>query len=806
MAEKSAVTAEGSGIFESLFGGFSNGLSIFTNNPFRRKNETNLPTEENSSGEKENDNEFDLSAKMVVNDEVGISGQEQLEGIGHKKKVKKAAGLKAVLENAAGGDLLEEQDTGAAPTTTASEEKTPDSSQEKMKKVKRADEEVVSEKKRRKTESVQDVVGDENLRSGSSDSRKRKTEPTASGGASADEEAAGLDGTTGPATKSKVKKGAESEQLRGLRHSARNTKKRLNEDLLFSTGIARKERKLEKTSAGMDEAEDLGVEKDLKSAAKRGPQEVDGGEEKQKKKTKRLEEIGPESDAPNKDNEEEQVLVAPPPSSAPVMETRSGSKRKKDSNVEELYEKKRRGTVDGKQNAKGQKGNEEEGGVEATELAARLRGKRKLSSEDEGEDAVHGTKKKKTTRDERRDNEERLSRTIFVGNLPVSLKPKQLLREFCQFGAVESARLRSVPLVDTKMPRKAAVITGQLNESRSSLNGYVVFHKEESAKAALAHNMTEFHGKHIRVDMATAPRKGDKIGESGIEYDRSRSIFVGNLPFDVEDEEVYSLFQGKTPDLEVEAVRIVRDPQTSIGKGFAFVCFKKKVGATTALDNAEFTRLRNRQLRIIRFGFQRKQTGGSLLARRSSGRYTSKPRPGAEERINKRSVLSYEGTRSSKVDGRPGKTTGPARTSHKGKSNEKGKCSKSGKTEKNNVVRKRPAVAARKVASQGNAGAVVPVGGKRKREDKGVLCLPPPPPASTSAQLTGKLWSVVRSVGSYASSSFKDLLLDPESNSSSMGGSMRKLLFNFEKRPESTGATALRELSLVPSTRKIRRH
>ncbi|CAM6110147.1 unnamed protein product [Calypogeia fissa] len=743
MAEKSAVIAEGSGIFESLFGGFSNGLSIFTNNPFRRKNETNLTTEENSSGEKENDNEFDVSAKMVVNDEVGISGQEQLEGIGHKKKVKKAAGLKAVLENAAEGDLPEEEDTGAAPTTTASEQKTPDSSQEKVKKVKRADEEVVSEKKRRKTESVQDVVGDENLRSGSSDSRKRKTEPIASGGASADEEAAGLDGTTGPATKSKVKK-----------------------------GIARKERKLEKTSAGMDEAEDLGVEKDLKSTAKTGPQEVDGGEEKQQKKTKRLEEIWPESDATNKDNEEEQVLVAPPPSSAPVMETRSGSKRKKDSNVEELYEKKRRGTVDGKQNAKGQKGNEEEGGVEATELAARLRGKRKLSSEDEGEDAVNGTKKKKTTKEERRDNEERLSRTIFVGNLPVSLKPKQLLREFCQFGAVESARLRSVPLVDTKMPRKAAVITGQLNESRSSLNGYVVFHKEESAKAALAHNMTEFHGKHIRVDMATAPRKGDKIGESGIEYDRSRSIFVGNLPFDVEDEEVYSLFQGKTPDLEVEAVRIVRDPQTSIGKGFAFVCFKKKVGATTALDNAEFTRLRNRQLRIIRFGFQRKQTGGSLLARRSSGRNTSKPRPGAEERINKRSVLSYEGTRSSKVDGRPGKTT----------------------------------VAARKVASQGNAGAVVPVGGKRKREDKGVLCLPPPPPASTSAQLTGKLWSVVRSVGSYASSSFKDLLLDTESNSSSMGGSMRKLLFNFEKRPESTGATALRELSLVPSTRKSCRH
>jgi hypothetical protein len=45
----------------------------------------------------------------------------------------------------------------------------------------------------------------------------------------------------------------------------------------------------------------------------------------------------------------------------------------------------------------------------------------------------------------------------------------------------------------------------------------------------------QFNGKHIRVDTATAPRKGgDNTGESGIEYDRTRSIFVGNLPFDVE--------------------------------------------------------------------------------------------------------------------------------------------------------------------------------------------------------------------------------------------------------------------------------
>lgn len=45
----------------------------------------------------------------------------------------------------------------------------------------------------------------------------------------------------------------------------------------------------------------------------------------------------------------------------------------------------------------------------------------------------------------------------------------------------------------------------------------------------------QFQGKHIRVDMATAPRKVAKPGEENeSEYDRSRTVFVGNVPFDVE--------------------------------------------------------------------------------------------------------------------------------------------------------------------------------------------------------------------------------------------------------------------------------
>lgn len=45
----------------------------------------------------------------------------------------------------------------------------------------------------------------------------------------------------------------------------------------------------------------------------------------------------------------------------------------------------------------------------------------------------------------------------------------------------------------------------------------------------------QFQGKHIRVDMATAPRKVSNPGVvNESEFDRTRSLFVGNVPFDVE--------------------------------------------------------------------------------------------------------------------------------------------------------------------------------------------------------------------------------------------------------------------------------
>jgi len=54
-------------------------------------------------------------------------------------------------------------------------------------------------------------------------------------------------------------------------------------------------------------------------------------------------------------------------------------------------------------------------------------------------------------------------------------------------------------------------------------------------------------------------------------HDHKRSVFVGNLPFDVQDEDLYTHFARCG---EIEFVRAVRDKKTNVGKGFGYVQFK----------------------------------------------------------------------------------------------------------------------------------------------------------------------------------------------------------------------------------------
>ncbi|XVE57416.1 hypothetical protein DITRI_Ditri04bG0089200 [Diplodiscus trichospermus] len=221
------------------------------------------------------------------------------------------------------------------------------------------------------------------------------------------------------------------------------------------------------------------------------------------------------------------------------------------------------------------------------------------------EGVVVGQKRKKAEDDgvlafapkEGFDDESKLLRTVFVGNLPIKVKKKVLIKEFSKFGEIESVRIRSVPLTDTKKPRKGAIMLKQINEKADSVHAYIVFKTEHSAEASLAHNMAVVAGNHIRVDRACPPRKKLK-GETASLYDNKRTVFVGNLPFDVKDEEIYQLFCGiSNLESSIEAVRVVRDPQFGVGKGIAYVLFKTREAANVVVKKRTL-KLRDRELRL----------------------------------------------------------------------------------------------------------------------------------------------------------------------------------------------------------------
>ncbi|XP_069854213.1 RNA-binding protein 34 isoform X2 [Dipodomys merriami] len=164
--------------------------------------------------------------------------------------------------------------------------------------------------------------------------------------------------------------------------------------------------------------------------------------------------------------------------------------------------------------------------------------------------------------------EERLKneRTVFVGNLPVTCNKK-------------------IPAEGT-LSKKLAAIKRKVHPDQKTVNAYVVFKEESAAAKALKRNGAQIaDGFRIRVDRASETSSRDK-----------RSVFVGNLPYKVEERALEEHFLDCG---SVVAVRIVRDPVTGVGKGFGYVLFENTdaVHLALKLNNSE---LMGRKLRVMR--------------------------------------------------------------------------------------------------------------------------------------------------------------------------------------------------------------
>ncbi|XP_019507384.1 PREDICTED: RNA-binding protein 34 isoform X2 [Hipposideros armiger] len=174
---------------------------------------------------------------------------------------------------------------------------------------------------------------------------------------------------------------------------------------------------------------------------------------------------------------------------------------------------------------------------------------------DEDDTVVNQRKKIQINQEEEKLKNER---TVFVGNLPVTCNKKKLKSFFKEYGQIESVRFRSMIPADGTVSKKLAAIK----------NG-----------AQIA------DGFRIRVDLASETSSRDK-----------RSVFVGNLPYKIEDSAVEDHFLDCGT---VVAVRIVRDPVTGLGRGFGYVLFENTdaVHLALKLNNSE---LMGRKLRVMR--------------------------------------------------------------------------------------------------------------------------------------------------------------------------------------------------------------
>ncbi|NWH97223.1 RBM34 protein, partial [Tichodroma muraria] len=191
-------------------------------------------------------------------------------------------------------------------------------------------------------------------------------------------------------------------------------------------------------------------------------------------------------------------------------------------------------------------------------------------------------------------NEAEDRRTVFVGNLPVSCTLQVLKSLFTKYGQIQSIRFRSLvcmlfPLITVPFSRSRR----KVHPNAKSINAYVVFKEECDAQKALKENGTEIaSGFHIRVDTAS--------GTSS--HDNKRSVFLGNLSYDICDDAVREHFRVCG---DIVRVRVVRDSRTGLGKGFGYVLFENTDAVHLALKLNNSV-LMGRKIRVQRVADKKK--------------------------------------------------------------------------------------------------------------------------------------------------------------------------------------------------------
>lgn len=107
-------------------------------------------------------------------------------------------------------------------------------------------------------------------------------------------------------------------------------------------------------------------------------------------------------------------------------------------------------------------------------------------------------------------------------------------------------------------------------------------------KAVVGLNGVEMNGRHLQLDSCTRAKAV---------YSAEKSVFVGNIPFNADEEKLRKHFEDAG---KVESVRLIRDSRTQLNKGFGFVSFVEPSSVGLALRlNGQLMKDTKRELRVI---------------------------------------------------------------------------------------------------------------------------------------------------------------------------------------------------------------
>ncbi|XP_046577604.1 RNA-binding protein 34-like [Haliotis rubra] len=207
---------------------------------------------------------------------------------------------------------------------------------------------------------------------------------------------------------------------------------------------------------------------------------------------------------------------------------------------------------------------------------------KKRKKEKDSDDETEAAPKKRRTKYKRDKTKDK--RTVFIGNLPLDVKKSAMKALFADFGTIQSVRYRCPPVSDPKVSKKVTFIKKSFHPNRSNIVCFVCFEDEVAAKKSLKLNGHELNGYHLRVDLSSNNKK----------HNKNNSVYVGNLSYDIEENMVWKHFE---PCGSIENVRVIRDRQTGLGKGFGYVLFAEKSSVDLALQ-LDKSLLNGRKIRV----------------------------------------------------------------------------------------------------------------------------------------------------------------------------------------------------------------